>query len=262
MSTLIIVESPAKAKKIGQLLGKDFTVKASMGHINELAKENMGIDVENNFEPTYSVITGKSKTIKELKDASKSASKIILAGDADREGEAISWHVANSLKLPVETTPRIVFHEITKTALMNALSRPGVLNMNLVNAQQARAVLDKLVGFEISPILWKQIQPSLSAGRVQTPLLHIIMEREKEIDKFKSTSYFRTTGQFYVEEGKLFLGVLEKKFEKIEEAKKFLTDVVNAKFFIGGIKKEQKQRSLLLLLLPLLFYKMPVENVE
>jgi len=129
-----------------------------------------------------------------LKDLSKTVKKIILAGDADREGEAISWHVANSLKLPISTTPRIVFHEITRTALQNALANPGVLNMDLVNAQQARAVLDKLVGFEISPILWKQIQPSLSAGRVQTPLLHIIMEREKEIDKFKSVSYFRTSG--------------------------------------------------------------------
>jgi len=242
MTTLIIVESPAKAKKIGQLLGKEYTVKASMGHINELAKENMGIDVKNNFEPSYSIIPSKSKVIKELKDAAKTAKNIILAGDADREGEAISWHVANALKLPVNTTSRIVFHEITKTALVNALANPGLLNMNLVNAQQARAVLDKLVGFEISPILWKQIQPSLSAGRVQTPLLHIIMEREKEIDKFKSVSYFRTSGQFYVEEGKLFLGVLDKKFNNIDEAKKFLSDIQTASFSIAGIKKGTKTK--------------------
>ena len=242
MSTLIIVESPAKAKKIAQLLGKDYIVKASMGHINELAKENMGIDVANNFEPSYSVISGKAKTLKELKDTAKTVRKIILAGDADREGEAISWHVARELRLPIETTPRIVFHEITKTALINALSNPGLLNMDLVNAQQARAVLDKLVGFEISPILWKQIQPSLSAGRVQTPLLHIIMEREKEIDKFKSSSYFRTTGVFYVEEGKTFLGVLDKKFEKIEDVKKFLLDIQNANFSILGIKKGNKTK--------------------
>ena len=242
MSTLIIVESPAKAKKIGQLLGKNYIVRASMGHINELAKENMGIDIKNNFEPSYSIIPAKSKTLKELKDLSKSASKVILAGDADREGEAISWHVANSLKLPIETTQRIVFHEITGSALTNALANPGVLNMNLVNAQQARAILDKLVGFEISPILWKQIQPSLSAGRVQTPLLHLVMEREKEIEKFKSVSYFRTFGQFYVEDGKLFLGVLDKKFEKIDDIKKFLNDVLQAIFTINSIKKGIKTK--------------------
>lgn len=240
MSTLIIVESPAKAKKISQLLGKDYIVRASMGHINELAKENMGIDIANNFEPSYSVISGKAKTIKELKDIAKTVSKIILAGDADREGEAISWHVANVLKLSVETTPRIVFHEITKNALIAALANPGILNMNLVNAQQARAVLDKLVGFEISPILWKQIQPSLSAGRVQTPLLHIILEREKEIEKFKSVSYFRTTGIFYRDSGKVFSGVLDKKFEKIEEARQFLYDVQDAQFLVSGIKKGNK----------------------
>jgi len=242
MTTLIIVESPAKAKKISQLLGKDYIVRASMGHINELAKENMGIDINNGFEPTYSVISGKAKTLKELKDIAKGVSRIILAGDADREGEAISWHVANSLKLPVETTPRIVFHEITKTALQNALANPGLLNMDLVNAQQARAVLDKLVGFEISPILWKQIQPSLSAGRVQTPLLHLVMEREKDIDKFKSTSYFRTSGIFFKDQGKTFVGVLDKKFTDIEETRKFITDVQPADFFVVGVKKGTKTK--------------------
>ena len=242
MSTLIIVESPAKAKKISQLLGKNYIVRASMGHINELAKENMGIDIANNFEPTYSVIAGKAKVIKELKEAMKSASNVILAGDADREGEAISWHVANSLRLPVDSTPRIVFHEITKSALEEALANPGLLNMDLVNAQQARAVLDKLVGFEISPILWKQIQPSLSAGRVQTPLLHLVLEREKEIEKFKSVSYFRTSGKFYVTEGQVFTGVLDKKFEKIDEAKKFLTDVQEAEFSVTSIKKGTKTK--------------------
>ncbi len=242
MTTLIIVESPAKAKKISQLLGKDYIVRASMGHINELAKENMGIDINNGFEPTYSVISGKAKTLKELKDIAKGVTRIILAGDADREGEAISWHVANSLKLPVETTPRIVFHEITKTALQNALANPGLLNMDLVNAQQARAVLDKLVGFEISPILWKQIQPSLSAGRVQTPLLHLVMEREKDIDKFKSTSYFRTSGIFFKDQGKTFVGVLDKKFTDIEETRKFITDVQPADFFVVGVKKGTKTK--------------------
>jgi len=242
MSTLIIVESPAKAKKIGQLLGKEYIVRASMGHINELAKENMGIDINNGFEPSYSIISGKAKTIKELKDLASSARNVILAGDADREGEAISWHVANALKLPVSTTPRIVFHEITKNALQNAIANPGLLNMNMVNAQQARAVLDKLVGFEISPILWKQIQPGLSAGRVQTPLLHIVLEREKDIEKFKSVSYFRTTGIFYRDEGKTFIGVLDKKFEKIEDVRQFLFDVQNANFLIDNIKKGIKTK--------------------
>jgi len=242
MSTLIIVESPAKAKKIGQILGRDYVVRASMGHLYELAKENMGIDVENGFEPSYSIIEGKGKTLKELKDIAKGVSRIILAGDADREGEAISWHVANALRLPIDSTPRIVFHEITRSALEHALTNPGLLNMNLVNAQQARQILDKLVGFEISPILWKQIQPSLSAGRVQTPLLHLIMEREKEIEKFKSVSYFRTTGVFFAVEDNTFVAVLDKKFQNIEDAKKFLTDVVGAKFVVGNIKKGTKTK--------------------
>jgi len=244
MSTLIIVESPAKAKKIGQILGKNYVVKASMGHIMELAKENMGIDVDNGFEPTYSVIGGKSKVVKELKDAMKQVKTVILAGDADREGEAISWHVARVLKLPVGTTKRIVFHEITKSALEEAINNPIVLNMDMVNAQQARAVLDKLVGFEISPILWKQIQPSLSAGRVQTPLLHLVMEREKEIDAFKKEVYFKTTGDFYSlkDENLSFLGLCDKKFKAEEDVKKFMMDIKDSKFEVVSVKKGVKTR--------------------
>jgi len=244
MTTLIIVESPAKAKKIGQLLGKDYIVKASMGHINELAKEKMGIDIKNGFEPSYEIIKGKAKVIKELKDAMKISKKVILAGDADREGEAISWHVANTLKLPVATTPRIVFHEITKNALDEALKNPGLLNMNLINAQQARAVLDKLVGFEISPILWRQIAPSLSAGRVQTPLLHLIMEREKEIEKFKSETYFSTFSKIFIKDNPelKFVGLLNKKFKKLEDVKKFMEDVLPAIFKVGNIKNGIKTK--------------------
>lgn len=241
MSTLIIVESPAKARKIGQLLGKNYIVKASMGHIQELAKANMGIDIKNSFEPSYSVITGKAKVIKELKDAKKGIKSVILAGDADREGEAISWHVARVLGLNVSNTPRIVFHEITKNALEEALKNPTVLNMNLVDAQQARAVLDKLVGFEISPILWKQIQPNLSAGRVQSPLLHLIMERENEIEKFKSESYFKVYGDFYLTDNSI-CGVLNKTFDKIEKVETFMNDVLPAKFEIGSIKKGVKTK--------------------
>jgi DNA topoisomerase-1 len=238
MSTLIIVESPAKAKKIGQLLGKDYIVKASVGHIYELSK------IEENFEPSYELIKGKSKVLKELKDTMKTVANVILAGDADREGEAISWSVAHALKLPVETCPRIVFHEITKNALEEAVKNPGVLSMDLINAQKARAVLDRLVGFEISPILWKQIAPSLSAGRVQTPLLHLIMEREKEIEKFKTESYFDTYSEMYCESPEMkFVGLLDKKFSGLDDVKKFMSDIYpGAVFTIKDVKKGTKTR--------------------
>jgi DNA topoisomerase-1 len=238
MTTLIIVESPAKAKKIGQLLGKEYIVKASVGHIYELAK------IEEDFEPSYELIKGKSKVLKELKDTMKTAKNVILAGDADREGEAISWSVANALKLPVETCPRIVFHEITKNALEEAVKNPGVLSMDLVNAQKARAVLDRLVGFEISPILWKQIAPSLSAGRVQTPLLHLIMEREKEIEKFKTESYFDTYSEMYCESPEMkFVALLDKKFAGLEDVKKFMSDIYpSAVFTIKDVKKGTKTK--------------------
>ena len=238
MSTLIIVESPAKAKKIGQLLGKDYIVKASVGHIYELAK------IDEDFEPNYEIIKGKSKVLKELKDTMKTVKNVILAGDADREGEAISWSVAHALKLSVETCPRIVFHEITKNALEEAVKNPGVLSMDLVNAQKARAVLDRLVGFEISPILWKQIAPSLSAGRVQTPLLHLIMEREKEIEKFKTESYFDTYSEMYCDSPEMnFIGLLNKKFAGLDDVKKFMSDIYpGAIFKIVDIKKGIKTK--------------------
>jgi len=238
MSTLIIVESPAKAKKIGQLLGKDYIVKASVGHIYELSK------IEENFEPSYELIKGKSKVLKELKDTMKTVANVILAGDADREGEAISWSVAHALKLPMDTCPRIVFHEITKNALEEAVKNPGVLSMDLINAQKARAVLDRLVGFEISPILWKQIAPSLSAGRVQTPLLHLIMEREKEIEKFKTESYFDTYSEMYCESPEMkFVGLLDKKFSGLDDVKKFMSDIYpGAVFTIADVKKGTKTK--------------------
>ena len=238
MSTLIIVESPAKAKKIGQLLGKEYIVKASVGHIYELAK------IEEDFEPAYEIIKGKAKVLKELKDTMKTVKNVILAGDADREGEAISWSVAHALKLPVETCPRIVFHEITKNALEEAVKNPGVLSMDLINAQKARAVLDRLVGFEISPILWKQIAPSLSAGRVQTPLLHLIMDREKEIEKFKTESYFDTYSEMYCESPEMkFVGLLNKKFSGMDDVKKFMSDIYpGAVFTIVDMKKGTKTK--------------------
>jgi DNA topoisomerase-1 len=213
-------------------------VKASVGHIYELAK------IEENFEPNYEIIKGKAKVLKELKDTIKTVKNVILAGDADREGEAISWSVAHALKLPVDTCPRIVFHEITKNALEEAVKNPGVLSMDLVNAQKARAVLDKLVGFEISPILWKQIAPSLSAGRVQTPLLHLIMDREKEIEKFKTESYFDTYSEMYCESLETkFIGLLDKKFSGIEDVKKFMGDIYpTAVFKIVGVKQGVKTK--------------------
>ena len=232
------MESPAKAKKIGQLLGKNYIVKASVGHIYELAK------IEEDFEPSYELIKGKSKVLKELKDTMKTVKNVILAGDADREGEAISWSVAHALKLPVETCPRIVFHEITKNALEEAVKNPGVLSMDLVNAQKARAVLDRLVGFEISPILWKQIAPSLSAGRVQTPLLHLIMDREKEIEKFKTESYFDTYSEMYCESLEMkFVALLDNKFQTLDEVKKFMSDIYpSAIFTIKDVKKGNKTK--------------------
>jgi DNA topoisomerase-1 len=238
MTTLIIVESPAKAKKISQLLGKEYIVKASVGHIYELAK------IDDNFEPNYEIIKGKSKVLKELKDTMKTVKNVILAGDADREGEAISWSVAHALKLPVETCPRIIFHEITKNALEEAVKNPGVLSMDLVNAQKARAVLDKLVGFEISPILWKQIAPSLSAGRVQTPLLHLIMDREKDIEKFKTESYFDTYSEMYCKSPEMkFVGLLNRKFLVLEDVKKFMSDIYpSAIFKVVDVKKGTKTK--------------------
>ena len=181
---LVIVESPAKAKTIEGFLGKDFTVRSSFGHIRDLVKKGYGVDIENNFTPTYEVSEGKERVIAELKKLSKGADMVWLASDEDREGEAISWHLAETLNLDPKKTKRIVFHEITKTAIQKAIENPRQIDINLVNAQQARRVLDRLVGFELSPILWRKIRPSLSAGRVQSVALKLVVDREKEIEAF------------------------------------------------------------------------------
>lgn len=241
MTKLIIVESPAKGKKIAQLLGSGFIVKASMGHINQLSNTNMGIDIENGFEPSFEITPTKMKTVKELKDIAKKCDEIILAGDADREGEAICYHVAKELGLNVETNKRIIFHEITKKALKEAVENPTIINMKLVKAQQTRQILDKLMGFEISPLLWKKIQPKLSAGRVQSPLLNLVIERENEIEGFNSSNYFRTTGIFSFEESE-FNTVLDKKFEKKDDVKEFLEDVQDANFTVSDRKKGSKTK--------------------
>jgi DNA topoisomerase-1 len=186
---LVIVESPAKAKTIEGFLGKDFIVKSSFGHIRDLVKKGFGVDIEHNFTPTYEVQPDKERVIAELKKLTKGAEMIWLASDEDREGEAISWHLYETLNLNPKNTKRIVFHEITKPAILKAIENPREIDINLVNAQQARRVLDRLVGFELSPILWRKVRPSLSAGRVQSVAVRLIVEREREIQKFNSTFF-------------------------------------------------------------------------
>jgi len=195
---LVIVESPAKAKTIEKFLGDKFLVKSSYGHIRDLQKKDFGVDISNNYEPQYEVSTDKKQVVKELKDLAAKASIVWLASDEDREGEAIAWHLYEVLKLKPENTRRIVFHEITKTAILRAIENPRQIDLNLVDAQQARRVLDRLVGFELSPVLWKKVKPSLSAGRVQSVTVRLLVEREREIFAFKAESSFRVTARFVV----------------------------------------------------------------
>ncbi|MCU0361656.1 MAG: toprim domain-containing protein, partial [Bacteroidia bacterium] len=196
---LVIVESPAKAKTIEGFLGKDYTVKSSFGHVRDLIKKGAGIDVDRNFTPTYEVQPDKMRVIEELKKLSQKADMVWLASDEDREGEAISWHLFETLGLQKNKTKRIVFHEITKEAIQTAISNPREIDINLVNAQQARRILDRLVGFELSPILWRKVRPSLSAGRVQSVAVRLIVEREREIQNFNATSAYKVSALFMVE---------------------------------------------------------------
>jgi DNA topoisomerase-1 len=193
---LVIVESPAKAKTIEGYLGKEFVVKSSYGHVRDLASKGIAIDVENDFKPNYEVSADKKAVVAELKKLAKEAEVVWLATDEDREGEAISWHLYETLNLAKKETKRITFNEITKNAITKAIENPRHINIELVNAQQARRVLDRLVGFELSPVLWKKVRPSLSAGRVQSVAVRLIVEREKEIMGFNSESYFRIQGVF------------------------------------------------------------------
>jgi DNA topoisomerase I len=193
---LVIVESPAKAKTIEKFLGKEFRVVSSFGHIRDLVKKNLGIDIEKNFSPKYEVPKDKAKVVSELRKAAKESKNVWIASDEDREGEAIAWHLASVLNLDLATTRRIVFHEITKEAIAEAIKNPRTVDMNLVNSQQARRILDRLVGFEISPVLWKKVQPSLSAGRVQSVAVRLLVDREREIIAFNSESSFRVTAVF------------------------------------------------------------------
>jgi len=244
---LVIVESPAKAKTIEKFLGKDFFVTSSMGHIRDLEKKDFGIDIQNNFTPKYEITSDKKKLVAELKKLVKESKIIWLASDEDREGEAISWHLMETLGLDPKTTKRIVFHEITKEAILNAVQNPRPLDLNLVNAQQARRVLDRIVGFEVSPVLWKKVKPSLSAGRVQSVAVRLIVEREREIMNFNSTSAFRVSANFLVPEkdGKIteLKAELNQRFDTKEEANAFLEKCKNAEFQISEVVKKPGRRS-------------------
>ena len=240
---LVIVESPAKAKTIEGYLGKDYKVASSMGHIRDLTKGNGAIDVENNFEPTYEISPDKKDVIKNLKALAKDADLVYLASDEDREGEAISWHLKEVLDLNDNNTRRIVFTEITKSAILNAIQNPRGIDIDLVNAQQARRVLDRLVGFELSPILWKKIKTGLSAGRVQSVAVRLVVEREREIEKFDTKSSFKVTAIFDLGKGKQLMADLPEKFEKEEDALKFLESCKGAKFSIGDLQKKPAKKS-------------------
>ena len=239
---LVIVESPAKAKTIQKYLGKDFEVKSSFGHIRDLPKKGMGINLED-FTPDYEISADKKKVVAELKAASKKAETVWLASDEDREGEAIAWHLAQELKLKSENTKRIVFHEITKNAILKAVENPREIDQNLVNAQQARRVLDRIVGFEMSPVLWKKVKPGLSAGRVQSVAVRLIVEREKEIREFKPVPSYKVEGVFTNLEKQEISAKLKKDFTKEQDAENFLNQVQNIDFKVLNIDVKPAQRS-------------------
>lgn len=238
---LVIVESPAKAKTIQKFLGDGFTVKSSFGHIRDLQDKALSIDIEHGFEPEYVIPAEKKKVVADLKAAARSAGTVWLASDEDREGEAISWHLTQALGLDPLKTNRIVFHEITKDAIQHAIKNPRTIDLNLVNAQQARRVLDRLVGFELSPLLWRKVQRGLSAGRVQSVALRLVVDREKEILAFNSAPYYRIEGIFEIE-GKQVKGVLDKRFETGEEAKAFLEKCTGLSFRIEKVEKKKGVR--------------------
>ena len=244
-NNLVIVESPSKAKTIQKFLGNDFTVKSSMGHIRDLQNNKLSVDIEDGFMPQYVIPADKKRIVGELKKAAQKADTVWLASDEDREGEAISWHLFETLGLKSESTRRIVFHEITKDAIVNAIQNPRSIDMNLVNAQQARRVLDRLVGFELSPVLWRKIQPRLSAGRVQSVALKLVVEREKEIIGFKNESFYRIEAVFHPEGLPAAVKVkssLDTRFATLEEAEQFLMDCVDATFTVTSVEKKEAVR--------------------
>jgi DNA topoisomerase I len=240
---LVIVESPAKAKTIEKFLGKDFTVKSSFGHIRDLPKSGMSIDVGGSFLPTYEISNDKKKVVSELKKEAKQAEMVWLASDEDREGEAIAWHLSEIMNLPKDKRKRIVFHEITKTAIEHAIENPRDIDQHLVDAQQARRVLDRIVGYELSPLLWKKIRTGLSAGRVQSVAVRLIVDREREIESFVSESSFRITADFEASAKKQFGAEIVKKFLSYDAAKDFVQKALSREYFVQDVEKKPAKRS-------------------
>ena len=235
---LVIVESPAKAKTIEGFLGKDFKVLSSFGHIRDLSHKDMGVDISSGFIPNYEISTDKKDTVKALKKEVKSSEVVWLATDEDREGEAIAWHLLETLGLKNKETKRIVFHEITKSAITKAVENPRDIDYNLVNAQQARRVLDRLVGFELSPILWRKVKQGLSAGRVQSVVVRLIVERERQINSFESKAYYKVVGHFTNKEGRSFKAEINSRLDTLEDAQLFLQKCVDARFSIADLEKK------------------------
>ena len=240
---LVIVESPAKAKTIEKFLGKDFKVESSFGHIADLPSKELGVDVEGDFKPKYEVSKDKKAVVKKLKELAKKAEMVWLASDEDREGEAIAWHLAESLNLDKDKTKRIVFHEITKTAILKAIENPRSIDYHLVDAQQARRVLDRIVGYELSPVLWRKVKGGLSAGRVQSVSVRLIVEREREVQEFNPEASYRVDAEFSNEEGQTFKAKLPKNFSTKEEAQKFLEANINADFKVSGLEKKPAKKA-------------------
>lgn len=240
---LVIVESPAKAKTIEKFLGKDFTVASSFGHIADLPTKELGVDTEGDFTPKYIVSKDKKEVVRKLKSLAKDAEMVWLASDEDREGEAIAWHLFEELNLKKEKTKRIVFHEITKSAIMRAIENPRQINYDLVNAQQARRVLDRLVGYELSPVLWRKVKGGLSAGRVQSVSVRLIVEREREINSFIPEASFRVDAEFTTEEGKAFKAKLPKNLDTKTEAEQFLSQNLDARFKVADLSTKPAKKS-------------------
>ncbi|PWI29360.1 type I DNA topoisomerase [Flavobacteriaceae bacterium LYZ1037] len=240
---LVIVESPAKAKTIEKFLGKDFKVESSFGHIADLPSKELGVDVDGDFKPKYEVSKDKKAVVKKLKDLAKKAEMVWLASDEDREGEAIAWHLAESLNLDKEKTKRIVFHEITKSAIQKAIENPRGIDYDLVDAQQARRVLDRIVGYELSPVLWRKVKGGLSAGRVQSVSVRLIVERERDIQDFKPEASYRVDAEFSNEEGQAFKAKLPKNFGKKKDAQSFLEKNAKADFKVSDLEKKPAKKS-------------------
>ena len=243
VKNLVIVESRAKAKTIEKFLGPDFKVMSSYGHIRDLKSKSFSIDVDGDFSPIYEIPDEKEEVVDSLRKAASQAETVWLASDEDREGEAIAWHLAEVLGLDPATTRRIVFHEITKKAILNALEHPRTIDLNRVDAQQARRVLDRIVGFELSPVLWRKIKPALSAGRVQSVAVRLIVERENEIKNFVSEPYFRITSVFRTPSGEDFRAEYSHRLGSEPEARKLLADCAGARFEVGEIATKPLRKS-------------------